>query len=415
MLKKLSQSDFTFDYWKSDLIAGVTVGIVALPLALAFGITTGVGAGPGLVTAIIAGFLAALLGGSRFQVSGPTGAMTVVLVPIVANHGPSALVPVGVGAGIALVLASILKLGNLVSRIPWSVMEGFTLGIAMVIGLQQIPMALDIPKAHGTHTVSVAFNTLKNGIHRGLSFNAFVILFTSLLIKFATPHILKKMKIKFFIPGSFTTVVVMTIACWNISVPDVGSLPVGIFKFQMSELNKGEMGLLALSGAIIAIAALGGIESLLSARVADQMAHHRELSQMQPNHELFGQGIATIAASLFGGMPATGAIARTSVNVRAGGSTRLSAMIHAIFLLIIYFVLSPLIAHVPSGALAAILIGTSWKMANPREIIEQLRTTKTEAITFLATALSVLFIDLIWGIAIGIALHLLMTRVIKLK
>lgn len=284
-------------------------------------------------------------------------------------------------------------------------MEGFTLGIAMVIGLQQLPLALNARKASGTHTVEVAWGTLRNVWRDGISYSAILILLASLAIKFSTPHLLKALRLRVFIPGSFVTIVVMTLVCWNLNVPSVGKLPSGIFSGKFSQLSLHEMTIFAFTGAVLAVAALGGIESLLSGRVADQMAHHRELSRMRPNQELFGQGIATIAASLFGGMPATGAIARTSVNVRAGGSTRLAAIVHSLFLLVIYFALGPLIAHVPSGALAAVLIGTSWRMANPHEIREQLRTTKREAITFLITAFSVLLIDLIWGIAIGIAIH----------
>jgi len=162
--------------WKVDLVAGITVGVVALPLALAFGITTGAGASAGLITAIVAGLIAAIFGGSHLQVSGPTGAMTVVLVPIVAKYGLQVLVPLGIAAGALVIASGLLGFGGLINRVPWSVMEGFTLGIAMVIGLQQVPMALDTAKAHGERTLSVAWHTVQNAIHAGIHWSSLLLL-----------------------------------------------------------------------------------------------------------------------------------------------------------------------------------------------------------------------------------------------
>ena len=175
--------------WRKDLIAGITVGIVALPLALAFGITTGTGATSGLITAVIAGFLAAIFGGSNYQVSGPTGAMTVVLVPIVAKYGSSALVPLGVGAGILVLVAGLLKAGALINRVPWPVMEGFTLGIALVIALQQIPGALAVSSKPGGSTLGTALKTISSAIDSGVNWKALSIVVLTLVIKFSYPKI----------------------------------------------------------------------------------------------------------------------------------------------------------------------------------------------------------------------------------
>jgi SulP family sulfate permease len=393
-------------YWRRDLMAGITVGIVALPLALAFGITTGAGATAGLVTAIIAGFIAAVFGGSNFQVSGPTGAMTVVLVPIVAKYGVESLIPLGFFAGLLTLILGIIRAGSLINRVPWPVMEGFTLGIAVVIALQQIPTALATPSIYGGRTVSTAWQTFKGALETGLNFSAIFVVVLTLLIKFTYPIFVRKFKIKFHIPASFLALVVSSIAVslFAIDVPKVGDLPKAIFHLTNIELFG--IGTYELITAVIAIAALASIESLLSARVADQMAHiHEAENKYQPNRELFGQGLASMFSSIFGGMPATGAIARTGVNIRSGATSRLSAIFHAVFLLSVVFVLSPIISRIPTPALAGVLLGTSYRMASPGNLREMLRTTKLDGGILLLTAAIVIFIDLIWGIAIGTLLY----------
>jgi len=401
--------------WRSDLVAGITVGIVALPLALAFGITTGAGASAGLITAVLAGLVAAIFGGSHLQVSGPTGAMTVVLVPIVAKYGIGVLVPLGVLAGALVVLSGIFGVGNLINRVPWSVMEGFTLGIAMVIGLQQLPMALDIAKGHGERTIPVAWETLKNAMSAGFNWTSIGIVIATLGIKFATPHVLKKLKIKKFIPGSFLSIFVMTAILWSAHVAKVGDVPPALVNTHGHSYSLEGMSAFAFAYAAFSIAALSGIESLLSARVADQMAHHSNLTKTLPNRELLGQGLATIVASALGGIPATGAIARTSVNVRSGARTRFAAVAHSLFLILVITSLSSVISRVPTATLAAVLIGTSIRIASPKRLIEVLRTTGPNEGVLVVTAISVLLIDLIWGIAIGITLHVILTKFLKKK
>jgi SulP family sulfate permease len=401
-------------YWRRDLMAGITVGIVALPLALAFGITTGAGATAGLVTAILAGLVAAIFGGSKFQVSGPTGAMTVVLVPIVSKYGVESLIPLGFFAGLLTLFLGIFRAGSLINRVPWPVMEGFTLGIAVVIALQQIPSALATPSKYGGGTVSTAWQTLDGAIKAGLNFSAIFVVILTLLIKFTYPKLVLKLKIKFHIPASFLAIVISSVivSLFAIDVPKVGELPKAIFHFTNFEIfGVYGIGVFELIKAVFAIAMLAAIESLLSARVADQMAHiHETEKSYQPNRELFGQGLASMLSSLFGGMPATGAIARTGVNIRSGATSRLSAIFHAIFLLLVVLVLSPIISRIPTPALAGVLLGTSYRMASPANLREMLRTTKLDGGILLLTAALVIFIDLIWGIAIGTFLYFCFKR-----
>ena len=396
-------------------MAGITVGIVALPLALAFGITTGAGATAGLVTAILAGFIAAIFGGSNFQVSGPTGAMTVVLVPIVAKYGVESLIPLGFFAGLLTLVFGIFRAGSLINRVPWPVMEGFTLGIAVVIALQQIPTALATPSINGGRTVSTAWQTINGAIDTGLNYSAIFVVVLTLMIKFMYPKLVLRLKIKFHIPASFLAIMIssLVVSLFAIDVPKVGELPKAIFHLTNIELFG--IGAYELITAVVAIAMLASIESLLSARVADQMAHiHEVKDKYQPNRELFGQGLASMFSSVFGGMPATGAIARTGVNIRSGGTSRLSAIFHAAFLLSVVLVLSPIISKIPTPALAGVLLGTSYRMASPANLREMLRTTKLDGGILLLTAFIVVFIDLIWGIAIGTALYFLFNR-LKLK
>lgn len=388
--------------WRRDLISGITVGIVALPLAMAFGITTGSGAQSGLITAIFAGLIAAIFGGSKFQVSGPTGAMTVVLVPIVAKYGVAILAPVGVIAGALVLISGVLKAGSIINKTPWPVMEGFTLGIAMVIGLQQMPIALDFKKAAGDKTILVAFHTLKTALAAGLHWSAVFLVLLTLAVKFSYPHVAKKVRLKFHVPASFVAIVFSTVVSLilHLKVSTVGALPRKIFNPINPNFHDAKFSVLAI--AAVEIALLAAIESLLSARVADQMAKiHDPEAKYHPNRELFGQGLATLFASVLGGMPATGAIARTSVNVRSGARTRLASIFHALFLVLVVLVLSPVISHVPTAALGGVLIGTSYRIASPANLKELLKTTKLNIATIAITSMSVLLIDLIWGIIIG--------------
>ena len=393
----------------TDLIAGLTVAIVALPLAIGFGITSGMSAAAGLTTAIIAGFLAAVFGGSKYQVSGPTGAMTVILIPVIHSYGVGAIPALGLMAGLMVIAMAIFKFGAVINRVPWTVVEGFTVGIALIISLQQIPLALGIAKGEGEKSYVVAWNTFKNALDAGLNYSSLLVVLITLIIKFSWPKIVTKLHLKAHIPASFIALVLVTlfVKALSIDVATIGSIPrsLGTYKHPIFD------NLTSLLVPALWIALLAAVESLLSARVADGLAHNKE--KFEPNRELFGQGLATLASSLFGGMPATGAIARTSVNVRSHAVSRLASVFHAIVLLFIALIAAPLVSQIPTAVIAGLLLGTSYRILNPVSIMESLRTTRAEAATLVVTAISTVAIDLIWGMAIGIVLHMILARYSK--
>jgi SulP family sulfate permease len=405
----LRRQDFPADRkeFLTDLISGITVAIVALPLAIGFGITSGMSAAAGISTAIIAGFIAGLLGGSRFQVSGPTGAMTVVLIPVIHTYGIVAIPALGLLAGAMVLLMALFKLGNLIKKVPVAVVEGFTVGIALVISLQQIPYALGVAKGQGERTLAVAANTIENAFDIGLKWQTILVVVVTLLIKFNIVRIVESFKIKMYFPASFTALFLTTLIvnAFDLDVSFIGDIPRNVSTYTSPFLDSSDYVSLLLPAFSIAI--LVAIESLLSARVADDISNTPIDKQFRANQELFGQGTATAIASIFGGMPATGAIARTNVNVRSGAVTRLSAMVHSIFLLIIVVFLAPIFSHIPSAAIAGVLIGTSFRIFNKASMLEIFRSTKSNIFIYIITALVTVSIDLIWGIAVGIALYLI--------
>ena len=378
--------------WRGDVLAGVTVGVVALPLALAFGVTSGVGAAAGLVTAVVAGLVAGVFGGSSLQVSGPTGAMTVVLLPIVAAHGTGAVFTVAIMGGIIVVVLGLVGLGRTIQYIPWPVIEGFTVGIATIIALQQVPFALDVPKPDGDRALLVAIECLGRidaSTLRSLALVALVV-----VIMLAVPRIRRSL------PASLIAVIVATGAAelLTIDVARIGALPSSLPTPSLPVLDPAT--LRTLLGSAIAVAALAAIESLLSAKVADGMA---DGSRYNPDRELFGQGLANVASGIFGGMPATGAIARTAVNVRAGARTRVSTIVHALVLLLVVLFASGLVARIPLAALAGVLIVTAFRMVDYRSARSILRSTRAEAAVFVLTAAITILFDLILAVEIGIA------------
>jgi SulP family sulfate permease len=403
----LSRNDFpkSKSEFYSDLAAGLTVAIVALPLAIGFAVTTGMSAASGITTAIIAGFIAALFGGSRYQVSGPTGAMTVVLIPIVTQYGATAIPALGFMAGLIVAIAAICRAGSIINRVPWAVVEGFTVGIALVIALQQIPLALDFPKGSGDRTYLVAWHTLQDAIDAGLNWSSIAAVILTLVVKFNYPKLAHRYKFKVHIPASIVAILTITAGslAFDLNLNSIGDIPRSIGTWSVDLIELDSLSHLILPAALIAI--LAAIESLLSARVADGMVHAQGSEKYEPNKELFGQGLATIGSSLFGGMPATGAIARTSVNVRNHAKSRVASMAHAMILLLIVLLLAPVVSAIPTAAIAGVLIGTSYRILNPASIRESLKTTYAEASVLVITASVTLLIDLIWGIGVGIVAH----------
>ncbi len=379
--------------WRADLVAGLTVGVVALPLALAFGVSSGVGAAAGLVTAIVAGLVAAVFGGSNLQVSGPTGAMAVVLVPIVARYGVEAVIPVAILAGVLVLVMGLIGLGRAVSFIPWPVVEGFTVGIATIIFLQQVPLALGVPRPEGENTVLVAVESVRLA-DWSEALPSLGVVGLVVVLMLALPRLHKS------VPASIIAIIIATaVVVWrDLPVDAVGALPQGLPTPQLPVLSTGATS--ALFSAALAVAVLAAIESLLSARVADGMTGR---SHLNPDRELVGQGLANVASGVFGGMPATGAIARTAVNVRAGARTRVSAMVHSLLILGIVLFAGTVVAAIPLAALAGVLMVTAVRMVDHRSVMAILRSTRSDAAVMILTAAATVVFDLILAVEIGIA------------
>ena len=386
----------------TDVIAGVTVAIVALPLAIGFGITSGLSATSGIATAIVAGFIAALFGGSRFQVSGPTGAMTVILIPVIGKYGVSAIPILGFMAAFILLIMALFRFGNLIKRVPAPVVEGFTVGIALMIIMQQIPYALGVQKGSGDRTIEIAFHTIQDAFHIGLKWSTILVVALTLLIKFNIVKILEKMHVKPYLPASFMALTITSIfvIVLNLSVARIGNIPRNVLNWEIPSTTGIHFAALLIPA--FSIALLAAIEALLAARVADDLANVPKEKEFKANQELMGQGIATIASSFVGGMPSTGAIARTSVNVRSHATSRVAAITHSVILLFITVFLAPMFAEIPTAAIAGVLIGTSFRIFNKATMREIFLSSKTDIAIFSITAIVTLSIDLIWGIISGI-------------
>lgn len=379
---------------RRDLLAGLTVAVVALPLALGFGVSSGLGAAAGLATAVVAGALAAVFGGSNLQVSGPTGAMTVVLVPIVADHGAAGVLTVGLMAGVILVVLALLRAGGAMRYVPAPVVEGFTLGIACVIGLQQIPNALGVPVPEGERVLVTAWRAGQEFV-RDPGWTA-----PALALAVAAAMLLGarwKPTVPFSVLAVIAATVVAQVAGLDGARP-IGDLPPGLPAPSLSFVDTAALG--SLLAPALAVAALAALESLLSASVADGMTVGQ---RHDPDRELFGQGIANIAAPLFGGVPATGAIARTAVNVRTGASSRLAALVHAAVLAVIVFAAAPLVSRIPLAALAGVLLATAVRMVEVGSLRAMARATRSDALILGLTAVATLVLDLVQAVIIGLA------------
>ncbi|MFF4731624.1 SulP family inorganic anion transporter [Streptomyces mirabilis] len=378
---------------RRDLLAGLTVAIVALPLALGFGVSSGLGAEAGLATAVIAGALAAVFGGSNLQVSGPTGAMTVVLVPIVAEHGPSGVLTVGLMAGVMLVALALLRAGKYMQYVPAPVVEGFTLGIACVIGLQQIPNALGVPKPEGDRVLVVTWRALE-AFTKNPNWTAVAFALAVAAVMLAGAR--WRPMVPFSILAVIAATVVAQVAGLEAAKP-IGALPSGLPAPSLAFLDIGALGSLLAPAA--AVAALAALESLLSASVADGMTVGQK---HDADRELFGQGLANIAAPLFGGVPATGAIARTAVNVRTGAGSRLAALTHAAILAVIVFAAAPLVSRIPLAALAGVLLATAVRMVEVGSLKAMAKATRSDALILVLTALATLALDLVYAVILGL-------------
>lgn len=385
---------------KIDLQAGLTVAIVALPLALAFGVASGLGAASGVTTALIAGFVAAVLGGSRFQVSGPTGAMTVVLLPIMHEFGRDAVLAVGLMAGILLVVTAFAGLGSHIHRIPLAIIEGFTAGIAVVITLQQFPAIMGVKVSISDRVWQTALDSLQQAISANPWAIAIALTTAGLMLigrKFAPSF-------PFALVGVSASALIVGAA--GLSVDTIGELP------QILGAPSGEflsrVNVFVLLPSALAVATLAALESLLSAKIADGMASAKV--GHDSNRELFGQGISNLLVPFFGGVPATAALARTAVNVNSGARSRLSAASHAIFLGIAVFALPQLVAQIPIAALAGVLIATTARMIRPSELAAIFRESKLDAILLTSTFVVTVLLDLISAVVLGLMVFWLLRK-----
>jgi MFS superfamily sulfate permease-like transporter len=374
-----------------DLLAGVMVGLVALPLALGFGVSSGMGAGAGLITAIVAGAVAAIFGGSNLQVSGPTGAMTVVLVPIIATYGADGVLVVGLMAGLILVGLAYAGLGRFIRYVPIPVVEGFTLGIAVIITLQQIPSALGV-QVHADKALTLAARAV-SAWAQSPEWPALA------LTVGVTGLILLVTRFRPSLPVALLAVALATGAnqLLGLGADTIGALPSGIPQPSLPHIPFGHLDALLLPA--VAVAALAALESLLSATVADAMSVGQ---RHDPDRELFGQGLANLASPLFGGIPATAAIARTAVNVRSGASSRLAALTHAVFLLAVMLVVSRWVSHIPLAALAGVLIATAAQMVRVSSVATLFRATRGDAAVLVITACATVVSDLVTAVILGL-------------
>lgn len=375
-----------------DLTAGVMVALVALPLALGFGVSSGVGAGAGIVTAIVAGGVAAVCGGSPVQVSGPTGAMTVVLIPIVASVGPDGVLVVGLLAGLMLLVLAWTGAGRTIRYIPVSVVEGFTLGIALIIGLQQVPAALGV-HVEGEKVLALAARAVR-------AWTAQPDWTTPATTAGVVVGILVLARLRRGFPGALLLVAVATAVNLRLDagLATIGHVPKGLPAPRLPSVPWADLDTLLL--AAVAVTALASLESLLSATVADAMSVGE---RHDSDRELLGQGLANLAAPLFGGIPATAAIARTAVNVRAGATSRLAALVHALVLLLVVLVATSWVGRIPLAALAGVLIATAVHMVRVSSLAALLRATRGDAVTLLLTAGATLAFDLVIAVIVGLA------------
>jgi SulP family sulfate permease len=390
---------YSWPLFAADVFAGVTVAMVALPLSLAIAIASGAEPAAGLLTAIVGGFLISLLGGSRVQIGGPTGAFIVVVYGVIAQHGFDGLVLATLMAGVILLLAGVLRAGNLIQFIPEAVVNGFTIGIAIIIATSQMKDLFGLEIANlpadflhklpalwaGRETLNLA------ALGIGLVTLALIVLFRRLAPKW---------------PGLIVAVGLTSAAAALFLLPvetitsRFGALPDHLPMPALPEISLARLQELLPSALIIAF--LAGVESLLSAMVADRMIDGRH----RPNAELIAQGAANIGSSLFGGLPATGAIARTATNVKAGGKTPVAGLVHALAILLLMLLAGPLVGALALPALAGLLILTAWNMSEPHKWREHAKLPVEDRLLLVLTLVLTVVADLAVAIGVGVALGL---------
>ena len=393
--------DYNLNKLVRDVIAGITVGLVALPLAMAFSIASGLSPQAGIYCAIVTGFLISLLGGSKTQIGGPTGAFVVVVAGIVAAHGVDGLFMCTVMAGVLLVAMGVTGMGSAIKFIPRPIVVGFTNGIAILIASTQVKdfFGLQIDKVPG-----VFWQRLESfAMHfKTLNYDATLLAAATVIILIVCRSLSNR------IPGPIVALVLGTAAVFLFKLPvetigtRFGGIPSGLPHIQFPKFHADLIH--GLLGPAVTVAMLGAIESLMSAVVSDRMSNDRH----NPNVELMAQGVANIASPMFGGLPATGAIARTATNIRAGAQSPMAGIVHALTLLCVLLFASRLVSYVPMAVLAGILMVVSYNMGEWREIPQLLKLTKTDISVWLVTFALTVFADLTVAVEAGMILAALL-------
>ncbi|MFN4117295.1 SulP family inorganic anion transporter [Acidovorax sp.] len=408
---------YTQSRWLADVGAGVTVGIVALPLAMAFAIASGLKPEAGLWTAIIAGFLISALGGTNAQIGGPAGAFIVIVYGIVERYGVANLLISTACAGVILVLLGLFRLGTLVRFVPVSIVIGFTNGIAVLIALSQVKdwLGLSIDRMPGNFFSQVStlarhidtFNPYAFGL--GLACVALLFIWPRLFLK-GSPviRLLEGHKVRQFarVPAPVVALVLLSLLAWGLGFPvetigsRFGGIPQGLPTFELPAFSWDTVRLLVTP--TLTIALLGAIESLLCARVADQLATDPHHVKHDPNQELMAQGVANVVVPFFGGMPATGTIARTVTNIRSGATSPVAGMVHAATLALIVLVGAPLALHIPLAVLAGILLFVAWNMGEWHEFVRLKHFSNHYRLLMLSTFFLTVVFDLTVAVEVGL-------------
>ena len=390
-------------HWLPNLIAGLVVGIVALPLAMAFAIASGARPEQGIYTAIIGGGLISIFGGSRLQIAGPTGAFIAILAGITAKYGIAGLQVATLMSGVMLLLMGLARMGGVIKFIPAPVVVGFTAGIGVIILVGQWSEFFGLPKPVGEHFHEKLWHLLQSLPNTHLSTLSFALL--GLLLVLLTP----KIKLLARVPGPLVAMIVVTLLQMILHMPGVatigsafGGIPTGLPTFVVPEMSVPQI--ITLIGPAFTIAMLGAIEALLSAVVADGMSGTKHDS----NQELIGQGLANIAVPFFGGFAATGAIARTATNIRNGATSPLAGIMHAITLIAVLLFLAPLASDIPLAVLAAILFVVAWNMSEVKHFAHLLKTAPiADRLILLITFVLTVFADLVVAVNVGMILAIL--------
>jgi SulP family sulfate permease len=392
-------ADYSPQLFWADCFAGVTVGMVALPLSIAIAIASGAEPAAGLITAVVGGFLISFLGGSRVQIGGPTGAFIVIVYDVIQRFGYDGLLLATLMAGAILIVAALLRAGRLIALVPEAVIEGFTIGIAIIIAVSQLRDLLGLSMARVPADFVEKLLVLWAARHTA---NA-----SALLIGLAAIGLIVLLRrIAPRLPGLIVAVALVSAAAllWNLPVDTIvlryGALPRGLPTPSLPPVSLALIRELLPSA--LAIAFLAGVESLLSAIVADRMIG----SAHRSNAELLAQGAANIGSSLFGGLPATGAIARTATNVRAGGKTPVAGIVHAAVILLVIVYAAPLAGYLAMPALAGLLMVTAWNMSEPHRWRAHLQAPARDKFLLILTLLLTVFADLMAAIAVGTAIGL---------